>query len=289
MTYRVAVDAGFSCPNRGAGRESPGCSFCGSEGARSPYLGSLRDVESQIGRGIEFLKTRYGAKVFLLYFQAYSNTYAEPESLKRLWDHALSLYDFRELIVSTRPDCLDERRADLLASYAGGDRDVWVELGLQSALPETLKRIGRGHGVEEFDAAAKLLRERGIKTAVHLIFGLPGEGEREIMFTIDFLLRYKPEGIKIHNLHLPRGTRLEGEFENGELSLPCWERHLDYVVKALERLSPDTLVMRFTCDTPASRLAFPRSFPDKSRFLELLRRELEVRDTRQGRLFKLLG
>ena len=211
-TYRVGVDAGFSCPNRGNRRDAPGCTFCDSSGARSPYIGKLEDVQDQVRRGLGFLKKRYGAKTFLLYFQAYSNTNAEPEVLRRVWDEALGLENFRELIVSTRPDCLDEARADLLAEYLRSGLDVWVELGLQSANEATLRRVNRGHGLEAFDSAAKLLKDRGIKTAVHLIFGLPGEGEAEILSTVNFVLGYRPEGIKIHNLHIPRDTKMFAEF-----------------------------------------------------------------------------
>jgi radical SAM protein (TIGR01212 family) len=273
-TYRVSVDAGFSCPNRGADRGAGGCSFCGSTGARSPYLGDRQSLEEQILRGLAFLRRRYGAEHFLLYFQAYSGTCAPAAELKNIYDYALSLADFRELIVSTRPDCLDAEKADLLAEYIRRDRDVWVELGLQSARDATLKRIRRGHGRAEFDAAFFLLRERGIRIAVHLIFGLPGEDEEDIISTLHYLAALRPEGVKIHNLHILFGTPLYEEFLAGELTALSAGRHIRYITRALEILPAETIFMRFTCDTPPDRLACPKRFPDKGRFLNMLRRAL---------------
>jgi radical SAM protein (TIGR01212 family) len=218
-----------------------------------------------------FLRRRYKARQFLLYFQAFSGTYAPVAELKAVYDYALSLGDFRQLIVSTRPDCVDAEKAGLLAGYARPDRDVWVELGLQSAREFTLKRIRRGHGLLEFENAFRLLRERGIKIAVHLVFGLPGENAEDIEASLRYLAALAPEGVKIHNLHIVHGTPLYDEFLAGELSLPCAARHIQYITRAFEILPEGTLFMRFTCDTPAGLLAYPRHFPDKARFLRMLR------------------
>jgi radical SAM protein (TIGR01212 family) len=297
--YRVAVDAGFSCPNRGPDRSSPGCLYCDEHGARAPYQGPAEtaqagseapspapgdgeDIRRQVEGGIAFLKRRYGAEVFLLYFQAFSGTFAPVDRLKEIYDFTLGLAHFRELIVSTRPDCVDLKRADLLASYKSPDFDVWTELGLQSAHDATLRRINRGHTVADFTRAWKLLKKRGVKLAVHLIFGLPGEGMKEILETMRFVAGLEPEGVKIHNLHIPTGSPLYPDYLRGELSAPCADRHLDTVCRALELLPPDTVVMRLTCDTPAERLACPRHFPAKAAFYEQVGRELAARNIRQG-------
>ena len=204
--YRVGVDAGFSCPNRENGRSGFGCTFCDEAGSRAAYIRndngsypesaafkpcglpgyppgySAEAVRSQIDRGIAFLRSRYRAEVFLLYFQAYSGTYAPPEILKRIYDDALASAVFSELIVSTRPDCLDEKKADLLASYRRPDFDVWCETGLQTIHDKTLLAIRRGHTYADFLKSYRLLKERNIKTAVHLIFGLPGECGKNSQF-----------------------------------------------------------------------------------------------------------
>ena len=126
--YRIAVDGGFSCPNRSCDRALGGCIYCNQQGSRAAYLDKAKAIEEQIRRGTAFTRRRYKAELFLLYFQAYSNTFDTVENLKKTYDAALALQSFRELIVATRPDCIDEARADLLASYIKPDFDVWVEL-----------------------------------------------------------------------------------------------------------------------------------------------------------------
>jgi len=297
--YRVAVDAGFSCPNRGPDRRRPGCLYCDEHGARAPYLEALEAlpcpgsgaperleaIRRQVERAVAFLERRYAARLFLLYLQAFSGTHAPVEELERLYDFALGCGEFRELIVSTRPDCIDSEKARLLAGYRRRGLEVWVELGLQSACDATLDRVRRGHSVADFARAYGLLRQAGVKIGVHLIFGLPGEGMEQILQTVRYVARLQPDGVKIHNLHVPVGSPLAAELLAGELATPCAPRHLDYVVRALELLPPRTVIMRLTCDTPRERLAAPRVFLPKAAFHQAVRHELERRDTRQGRLW----
>jgi radical SAM protein (TIGR01212 family) len=286
--YRVAVDAGFGCPNRSGGRAGSGCTYCSEDGARASYLGSAADgtdLPAQVQSALSFLRRRYAAEAFLLYFQAFSNTNADASTLKRIYDAGLACAPFLGLNVSTRPDCIDEEKADLLSSYGGRGLEVWVELGLQSAHDDTLRRIRRGHTVEGFLQAYRLLRERGINVAVHLIFGLPGEGRGRIMETVDAVARLRPQGVKIHNLHVPLGTALAEELLAGELTVPSPRRHMDWVIDALERLPPETVIMRLLCETPARRLASPRGFWTKQAFIDALQREMLSRGARQGRLF----
>ena len=283
--HRVAVDAGFSCPNRGADRSRPGCSYCDAHGSRAPYLdGCSGSLERQVQKGIAFYRRRHGDGAFILYFQAYSNTNAPVDDLRRVYDHGLSLADFRGLNVATRPDCVDGPKADLLASYRDRGLEVWVELGLQTARDQTLSRIRRGHTFADFERAFELLRSRGLKIGVHLIFGLPGEGAAEIQETVSALARLRPDGVKIHNLHVPVATPLAREFARGELTVAGPRRHLQYVISAIEQLPPRTVIMRLTCDTPAEKLAAPRGFWSKERFLSELGAEMRARGAFQGRL-----
>jgi len=288
VAYRVAVDAGFGCPNREGG--GTGCSYCGQSGSRAPYLPPTVDEEPaglrrQVDGALGFLRRRYGAQVFLLYFQAFSGTHAPVERLRLIYDEGLSLAPFRELIVSTRPDCVDGQKAALLASYRTPERDVWVELGLQSAQDPTLSRIRRGHSVADFERAYFLLKPLGIKVGVHLIFGLPGETAADMEATMRYVAGLRPDGVKFHNLHVSRGAALYGEFQKGEVSAPGPRAHLEYVIRALELLPPDTVILRLVCDTPSECLAAPRMFPPKAEFRQLLMRTMEERATRQGRLF----
>jgi radical SAM protein (TIGR01212 family) len=319
---RVAVDGGFSCPNRGPDRSAPGCAYCDAYGSRAPYLRDLDrgraqggptaeahgrptsaaegaadrrsprlqerldSVTAQVKRAESFLRARYGPGERILYFQAFSGTYGSVAELRRLYDHALALGRFRELIVATRPDCVAPETAELLAGYQRPGREVWVELGLQSANDATLERIGRGHTVARFGEAFSLLRGRGIKVAAHVIFGLPGEGLVEILSTIRYLAGLEVNGLKIHNLHVPRDCPMAAEALSGELTVPCAARHLEYVAHALELLPPHTVIMRLTCDTPEDRLLLPQRFLAKAAFYEQLRSLMRREGMRQGRLWR---
>jgi uncharacterized protein len=285
--YRLAVDGGFSCPNRGD-RSSAGCTYCGETGARAPYQ-AAGGLAEQVRRGAAFLGRRYGASSFILYFQAYSGTNAPAGELRRIYDEALSAAPFRELAVSTRPDCVDAEKAELLASYRGRGLDVWVELGLQSAHDRTLRLVNRGHTVADFEAAYRLLKRSGTKVAVHVVFGLPGEGEAETEETARYVASLEPDGVKIHNLHIPRGTSLAVEYLKGEVTAPGPQWHMEQVIRALELLPERTVVMRLTCDTPPGELLAPRGFWDKRGFTERLAAEMRARGARQGRLCEPSG
>lgn len=284
-TYRIGVDAGFSCPNRGSDRRSGGCTFCDESGARAAYIAdvSAADLTGQIERSRDALARRYGAARFMLYFQAFSSTYAPADVLREVYDTGLSVMPFEELIVSTRPDCVDGEIATLLGSYRERLNDVWVELGLQSAHDATLRRIGRGHDVAAFDRALSSLRASGVKVAAHVIFGLPGEGPAEIAETMRFLAERRIEGIKIHNLHVVEGTPLDAQYCRGEFSVPDGEEHMRLVADALELLPSDTVVMRLTCDTPDGKLRAPRAFPGKQEFRRRLVEYMQERGKYQGR------
>jgi radical SAM protein (TIGR01212 family) len=233
---------------------------------------------------MEFLRRRYRAEGFFLYFQAGTNTYGDPAELKAVYDYALSLGDFCGLAVSTRPDCVSPETLDLLASYRTPDREVEVELGLQSASDATLARINRGHDRACFERAWEALSRRWIPGVIHLILGLPGEGWAEIEETARFTAGLKPLGVKLHNLHIPQASALYQDFLRGEVTAPSPRWHLEALIRVLERLSPETVVMRLSADTPGGPAA-PRHFWDKSRLYRELGAEMARRGTFQGRLF----
>jgi uncharacterized protein len=297
-TYRVGVDAGFTCPNRGNDRSTGGCSFCDEFGSTAAYhrdghsgasssdlAGRIRWIEDQILRGTEFLERRYNSKSFILYYQAFSSTNGDISELKALYDAGLQVREFKELVVSTRPDCVTPEVAALLGAYRRKGYPVWIELGLQSASDDTLIRINRGHEVSQFDDALSILRDHGILVAAHVIFGLPGEGKDQAMGTIEYLADRRIDGIKIHDLHIPKNSALFHEFVRGELAMASDVRHLSYVVDALEHLPPETVIMRLTCDTPAKHRALPVNPVRKAVFVRRVQEELEARGTWQGKRY----
>ena len=284
--YRIAVDGGFSCPNRSCDRAQGGCIYCNQQGSRAAYLDKAKAIEEQIRRGIAFTRRRYKAELFLLYFQAYSNTFDTVENLKKTYDAALALHPFRELIVATRPDCIDEAKADLLASYIKPDFDVWVELGLQSAHDTTLERIHRGHTAAQYKDAFDLLHSRGIKIASHLILGLPGESFEDMLASVDFINQLHPEAVKLHDLNITYNTVLFDEYLKGEVTAPSRELYIEYLIKVIGCLRSDIILMRLTCDTYEADRAAPRKYMAKGNIYALLQKEMEKRHTWQGRLYK---
>ena len=283
--YRIAVDGGFSCPNRSCGRAGGGCIYCSQQGSRASYLDKAKAIEEQITRGIAFTKRRYKAEQFLLYFQAYSNTYDTVENLKKIYDDALALHPFRELIVATRPDCIDPAKADLLASYIKKDFDVWVELGLQSANDATLVRIHRGHTAAQYKEAFDILHSRGIKVATHLILGLPGESLGDMLASVDFVNALHPEAVKLHDLNITYNTELYDEYLKGEVTAPSREQYMEYLISVIEHLRSDIILMRLTCDTYEADRAAPRKYLAKGSIYTQLQKELAARHTWQGRLY----
>ncbi len=305
--YRVGVDGGFSCPNRDKNKAG-GCAFCDGTGSVAVYqrqsesgfyhdssyseeVGSkiiqrYASIEAQIKKGQEFVRRRYKAKDVSLYFQSWTNTYDSVENLKAIYDKALSLGDFREFIVSTRPDELDDEKCRLLASYKSDERDVWVELGLQSANDETLKEINRGHDAACYIDAAERLHRYGLKLSTHVILGLPGEVQSDFDNTIRVVGSVKSEAIKIHNLHITGGTRLADEYREGLFTVSSTARHLEIAERALRLLHPDVIVQRLVCETPSHRLIAPRYFYDKSRFLTALNDRMTAHGTMQGDLYE---
>ena len=305
--YRVGVDGGFSCPNRTKERQG-GCTFCDGTGSIAVYqrtsesafrhdssfdegvseevLLRFQSIENQIKKGLEFIHRRYKAKLAALYFQSWTNTYDSADNLKHIYDMALSCGDFSEFIVSTRPDCVEDDVADLLAEYITKDREVWVELGLQSASDETLRRINRGHTLSDYIKCMERLHKRGIKVCTHVILGLPGEEREDFIETAKVLNKVGSEGVKIHNLHIPGGTNMAEEYLEGEITSWSTERYMNEVEYFLRLLNPEMIIERLVCETPSHRLMAPRHFMDKSLFLRTLNDKMEKDNTRQGDLYE---
>lgn len=203
--YKVSVDGGFSCPNRDGSKSSLGCIFCDATGSSSRTL--AHSMETQILQNIAVRKTRYRAKKFIIYFQSFSNTYAPVEKLKSLYDTAIATHpDIIGLSVSTRPDCIDEEKMALLASYKKKLPFVSIEYGMQTIHNKTLKRINRHETHEDFLKALKLAKQYDLHHVAHIILGLPEENKDDQMATADMCKELEIEGVKIHMLVAMKNT-----------------------------------------------------------------------------------
>ena len=211
---KITIDAGLTCPNRDGAISTRGCIYCNARGSGTGAFDRGLSVTDQLLQGKSFLSRRYKAKKFIAYFQSFSNTYASPEILKRLYDEALAVEDIVGLAIGTRPDCVDEPVLDLLQAYTPNYL-IWIEYGLQSASDRTLEFINRGHDVQCFKDAIKKTSNRGIGICVHVILGLPHETRDDMLDTAQTLADLRIDGIKLHLLYVVKGTILEAHYRQG--------------------------------------------------------------------------
>jgi len=283
--HKISLDAGLGCPNRDGTGSHSGCIFCDRLGSGT---GALLDqhltISQQISRWQAGIKRRYGARKFIAYFQAFTNTYGPADRLKRLYDEAIAHPDIVGLSVGTRPDCVDDEKVALLASYKKSHL-VWIEYGLQSAHDVTLERIQRGHDVACFERAVRMARQAGLDVCVHIILGLPGEDREMMLQTARYLSGLPIQGIKFHVLYVTRGTPLAALHEEG--GYECLDRdvYADLVVDLLEVIPPGIIIQRIVSDPGKADLLAPRWVKEKSQNLRFIHERLERRKTWQARLY----
>ena len=282
---KISVDAGFTCPNRDGSLSFSGCSFCSGRGSGDFALYKGESVISQLEKGKQNMK-KWKAGGFVAYFQAYTNTYAPPDVLRDIYFQALEMEDLKGVAIATRPDCIDEDVISVLKELAQKTY-VWVELGFQTSNENTARAINRGYKNEVFSKAVETLTENGFDTVAHVIFGLPGETEEDMMNTIDFLNKTKIKGIKIQSLHILKNTPLAREFEETGFRILEKEEYINLVCKALERLSPDIVVHRLTGDGKKSDVIAPKWAFDKKSVLNGVYKTLTAKNSWQGREFVL--
>jgi radical SAM protein (TIGR01212 family) len=250
--HKIAIDAGMTCPNRDGSIGRGGCTFCNNV-SFSPNGRSPKSIAEQIESGRQVISKRTGARKYIAYFQAYTNTYASVQELTRLYDQALLEPDVIGLDIGTRPDCVPDRVLDLLVDYQQRGYEVWLELGLQSAHDATLKHVNRGHGFAEYQHAIQRARSRGIKVCTHLILGLPGESTQHHLTSLERVLELGIDGLKFHPLHVVKGTQLANEWRRGEYQ-PL--RLDDYVADVAEMVSrtPAEIVFHRLTGTAAEKM-----------------------------------
>jgi radical SAM protein (TIGR01212 family) len=278
---KITVDAGFSCPNRDGKVSNGGCIYC-SEG--SHYLPeeqrSLR-IKEQLISSISRIRERLDVNKFIAYFQAYSNTYSSPSNLKKLYSEALSVDDIVGLSIGTRPDCLPDKTLELIEKYAARTY-LWLEIGLQSIHNKTLKIINRGHTFEQFLDAVKRAKERGFKICTHVILGLPGESYKDMMETAKEVGKLGIDGIKLHHLHVLKGTPLEKIYLNKKFNLLDENSYVNLVCDFLEYLPHDIIIQRLVGDAPRDRLIAPIWPSNKSDIIKAIDEGLDKRGSYQG-------
>ena len=273
---KICIDGGFGCPNRDGTCGVGGCIYCGERGA-GEHIDPTVDIRAQVERALEKDAKSDG---FIAYFQNFTNTYAPLDVLKERYDSALISDRIVALAIGTRPDCIDDDVAELIASY--GERvDVWVELGLQTASDEIAGIINRGYRTEAYVNAARVLKSHGIPFVTHMIIGLPGEMPSDVDATVDLINR-DAWGIKIHSIYVMEGTELARMYGAGEYTPPTLDAYCSLAARSISRLRPDMIVHRITGDCPDGMLVAPEWNKDKNKIISLIRSTLESEGLCQG-------
>ncbi|HKI89585.1 MAG TPA: TIGR01212 family radical SAM protein [Draconibacterium sp.] len=287
---KVSVDAGFTCPNRDGTKGKGGCTYCNNKSFKPTYCNLENNVTSQIQQGVDFFAKKYQAMKFLAYFQAYTNTYAPLDNLKRLYEEALLHPKVMGLVISTRPDTVNE---DLLEYLAELSRKTYlmVEFGLESHLDRSLELINRGHTFADSVWVLEKTSKRGINNCAHLILGMPGEDRADWLEQAKVASQLPVKNLKLHQLQIHRGTVLEKQYhENPEqFHLFSAEEYIELVVDYLELLNPQIIIERFISQAPPDMLLAPKWGLKNFEFVAKLEKRLEERDTWQGRLFEQIS
>jgi radical SAM protein (TIGR01212 family) len=280
---KVNVDAGFTCPNRDGSRGHGGCIYCDNSSFSPGGTQACIPIEEQMATGMAYHRRRLGSEKFIVYFQKYTNTYAPLEHLSELYARALAHPEVIGISVGTRPDAVNEGVAELLAGIAR-EKYVCLELGLQSMDDAILQRINRGHTLEEYVAAVKLLSGRGLDICTHLIYGFPGEQRENFLRTAGLLADLGINSVKLHQLHAVKGTRLAELYRKGEF-VPL--RREEYIVAAcdfIERLPSRVTIQRLYGSAPLDIRVAPTWDLKNNQMWYAVLNELKARDSWQGRL-----
>ncbi|MFH1594262.1 MAG: TIGR01212 family radical SAM protein [Candidatus Omnitrophota bacterium] len=277
---RIGLNAHFSCPNRDGKLDTAGCIFCNETGF-TEFARTKLSVEEQIEKSMQFYRKRFKAEKFIAYFQNATNTHSTTERLKETYDIVKRFPDIVGLYISTRPDCVDEEKLELIAGYKK-NYDVWIEYGLQSIHDTTLEAINRSHTHAQSAEAIKKTAEKGIKVGVHIILGLPGESKKDMMETASQVAALPIDGIKLHVFHVFKDTELERLHKKGKVKLLKSAEYVDLACDLLERQRPECVVMRLLSDAKESALIAPKWINRKQKIIEEIKKEFERRGTRQG-------
>lgn len=284
--YKVTLNGGMSCPNRDGTLGTRGCIFC-SEGGSGDFAADVSlSVTEQIESQIALLSAKRPIQKYIAYFQAYTNTYAPVEYLRKIFKEAMSHPGIVALSVGTRPDCLGEEVLDLLEEL-NRIKPVWIELGLQTIHEKTAQYIRRGYRLSCFDQAVENLRKRNIEVIVHTILGLPGESREDILETMRYLNQKDIQGIKLQLLHVLKGTDLAYDYLAGRFRVYEREEYLDLLIQCLENLDPEIVIHRITGDGPKDLLIAPLWASRKREVLNLLHHQMKEQNSYQGKNLKV--
>ena len=285
---KISLNAGFTCPNRDGTKGQGGCTYCNNQTFNPEYCRTEKTIKVQLEEGKRFFAHKYPEMKYLAYFQAYTNTYAGLESLKRKYEEALSVDDVVGLVIGTRPDCMPD---ELLQYLENLNRQTFllVEYGIETTCDETLKRINRGHTYADTVETVQRTAARGILTGGHVILGLPGESHDDMVSQAGVLSELPLTTLKMHQLQLIRGTRMAYEYEQNPAGFHLFNdvnEYIELVIDYIEHLRPDIVPERFVSQSPRELLIAPDWGLKNYEFTARVQKRMKERGAYQGRMYK---
>ncbi len=282
--YKIALDGGFTCPNRDGTIGTKGCIFC-SEGGSGEFASKLcQDINEQIENAKMLVSNKAKCKRFIAYFQSFTNTYAPVSYLEKAFSDVIIRDDIAILSIATRPDCLGDDVIDLL-DRLNQIKPVWIELGLQTIHKHSAEYIRRGYSLNVYDKAVERLRAKNITVITHVILGLPFESKKQMLETVSYVGKSGVQGIKLQLLHVLKNTDLAEEYIAGAFSALTLDEYTDILCDCLELLPEDIVIHRLTGDGPKRLLIAPMWSADKKNVLNTINRSLDLKQIVQGKRF----
>ena len=284
--FKVALNANFSCPNRDGTCGIGGCTFCTALGSGDCAGDADDDLMTQYQKGLQLMHNKWPNGKGMAYFQAYTNTYAPLSVLKQTFTPFIEAEDVKALCIATRADCLEDDKIAWLQTCSE-KKDIWIELGLQSIHDTTARMVNRGHNYADFLDCIQRLNGSNLKICVHLINGLPYESDAMMLESARALSTLPIHAVKLHMLHLMKGTKMAAQYEREALTLLTKEQYIDIVIQQLEVFSPRLVIQRLTGDGVQQNLLAPQWTCKKVVVLNDIDKEMVKRNTWQGKFYQV--
>ncbi|MBR6538299.1 MAG: TIGR01212 family radical SAM protein [Bacteroides sp.] len=283
---KISLNAGFTCPNRDGSKGWGGCTYCNNQTFNPDYCRTEKSITLQLEEGKQFFARKYPDMKYLAYFQAYTNTYGELQTLIEKYEEALAVSDVVGLVIGTRPDCMPDELLDYLTEL-NKRTFLLVEYGIESTDNDTLRRINRGHTYEQAEEAVRKTAERGIMVGAHIILGLPGETPDELVKQAERLSQLPLTTLKLHQLQLIKGTRMATEYQQHPEDFHLFEldEYVDVVVNYVQHLRPDLVLERFVSQSPSDLRLAPHWGVKNYEFNAFVQKKMKNLGAFQGKLY----
>ncbi|MDD7383887.1 MAG: TIGR01212 family radical SAM protein [Peptoniphilaceae bacterium] len=278
---KLPIDGGFSCPNRDGKISKKGCIYCSIYGSGDFTYHNNRNIKEQLNYQKNLLSKKNREEFYIAYFQNFTNTYADKNYLKRIYNEVLNIEFINGISIATRADCLNDDVLEIL-NELNKKTFLFVELGLQSVNDKTIKFINRGYNQKTFDEGISKLIDLNIKTVVHLIVGLPNENKKDFLNDIFYVNEKNIWGIKIHNLYIQEETPLFLYYKKNPFNIMEKNEYIQNVIEMLEFLKPNITIHRLTGDGPKEKIIEPKRSKNKASVLSTIDKILKEKNIRQG-------